>query len=98
MTPLRRRFIDDMLLRNYSLRTIETYVTGAVRAAKHFQRSPHCHAGRPDSPLEREARFEVLRAVLQGVRCSISRSPVQVSEEVKSLVRNGGCVFPENKV
>jgi hypothetical protein len=40
MTPLRRRFIDDMLLRNYSLRTIETYVTGVVRVARHFRRSP----------------------------------------------------------
>ena len=40
MTPLRRRFIDDLLLRNYSLRTVETYVTGVVRVAKYFRRSP----------------------------------------------------------
>ncbi|MCE9530158.1 MAG: phage integrase N-terminal SAM-like domain-containing protein [Planctomycetes bacterium] len=40
MTPLRRRFIDDMRLLNYSARTIETYVTGVVRVAKHFNRSP----------------------------------------------------------
>ncbi|MCE9532184.1 MAG: phage integrase N-terminal SAM-like domain-containing protein [Planctomycetes bacterium] len=40
MTPLRRRFIDDMRLRNYSARTIETYATGVVRVAKHFKRSP----------------------------------------------------------
>jgi len=40
MTPLRRRFIDDLLLRNYSLRTVKTYVTGVVRVAKYFQRSP----------------------------------------------------------
>ena len=40
MTPLRRRFVDDLLLRNYSPRTIETYVTGVVRVAKHFKRSP----------------------------------------------------------
>ena len=40
MSPLRQRFIDDLRLRNYSPRTIETYVTGVVRLAKHFKRSP----------------------------------------------------------
>jgi DNA-binding MarR family transcriptional regulator len=28
----------------------------------------------------------------------LSRSPVQVSEEVKTLVRNGRCIFPAKKV
>ena len=27
----------------------------------------------------------------------LSQSPLQVSEEVKALVRNGGCMFPESK-
>jgi DNA-binding HxlR family transcriptional regulator len=27
----------------------------------------------------------------------LNRSPTQVSEEVKLLVRNGGCMFPESK-
>ena len=27
----------------------------------------------------------------------LRQNPVQVSEEVKTLVRNGGCMFPENK-
>jgi hypothetical protein len=27
----------------------------------------------------------------------LSRRPMQVSEEVKTLVRNGGCLFPESK-
>ena len=40
MTPLRQRLIDDLRLCNYSLRTIEAYVAGVARLAKHFQRSP----------------------------------------------------------
>jgi integrase/recombinase XerD len=40
MTPLRQRFIDDLRLRNYAARTIETYVGRVVAFAKHFGRSP----------------------------------------------------------
>lgn len=40
MTPLRQRFVDDLRVRNYAARTIETYVAGVVRFAKHFGRSP----------------------------------------------------------
>ena len=40
MTPLRQRFIDDLRLRNYAQRTIETYVGRIVAFAKHFGRSP----------------------------------------------------------
>lgn len=40
MTPLRQRLIDDLLLRNYSARTVEAYVAGVARFAKHFGRSP----------------------------------------------------------
>jgi len=40
MTPLRQRFIDDLRLRNYAPRTIESYVAGVARLAKHFHRSP----------------------------------------------------------
>jgi integrase/recombinase XerD len=40
MTPLRQRFIDDLRLRNYAARTIDTYVGRIVAFAKHFGRSP----------------------------------------------------------
>jgi integrase/recombinase XerD len=40
MTPLRQRFIDDLRLRNYARRTIDSYVGRVAAFAKHFGRSP----------------------------------------------------------
>jgi hypothetical protein len=34
----------------------------------------------------------------RGVVVRLSRSPRQVNEEVKALVRNGGCIFPEAEI
>jgi site-specific recombinase XerD len=44
MTPLRQRFLHDLQLRNYSPRTLETYLSHVVRFARHFGRSPE-HLG-----------------------------------------------------
>ena len=40
MTPLRQRLIDELTRRNYSPRTIQTYVSAVARTAKHFNLSP----------------------------------------------------------
>jgi len=45
MTPLRRRMIDDMTLRNLSPHTVEAYVRAVAQFAQHFQRSPEQLSG-----------------------------------------------------
>ena len=40
MTPLRQRLIDDLRVRNYAPGTIEAYVAGVAKLARHFGRSP----------------------------------------------------------
>ena len=44
MTPLRRRMIDDMTIRNFSPDTIRSYIGCVARFARHFDRSPE-HLG-----------------------------------------------------
>src|SRR5262249_27869197 len=40
MTPLRQRFLDDLRLRHYAKRTIDTYVSQVAGFARHFGRCP----------------------------------------------------------
>jgi|GEM_PF-6486879 len=41
MTPLRRRMIEDMELKNLSTRTVNTYVARVYNLATDFGRSPN---------------------------------------------------------
>jgi len=47
MTPLRQRLIQDLQLRNYAPRTIQTYTEAIARFARYFRRSPE-HLGPED--------------------------------------------------
>ena len=40
MTDLRQRLIDDLHLRGYAERTVETYVVVVARLARHFHAAP----------------------------------------------------------
>ncbi len=40
MTPLRKRMIDEMQMRNFSPKTIQCYVETVARIARHFNRGP----------------------------------------------------------
>ncbi|RPJ50860.1 MAG: integrase, partial [Acidobacteria bacterium] len=40
MTPLRQRYLEDLQLRNYSVKTQQLYIECVSLFARHFNRSP----------------------------------------------------------
>ena len=40
MSPLRRRMIDDMMVRNLSPTTQQSYIYAVAKFSRHFNRSP----------------------------------------------------------
>jgi site-specific recombinase XerD len=69
MTPLRQRFLDDLRLRNYAPGTLEAYVAGVARLARHFNRSP-------DQLGPEEVRAFLLSLVESGVSWSLFNQTV----------------------
>jgi site-specific recombinase XerD len=69
MSPLRQRFLDDLRLRNYAPRTIQSYVAGVVRLARYSGRSP-------DRLGPEEVRAFLLSLVERGVSWSLFNQTV----------------------
>lgn len=69
MSPLRQRFLDDLRLRNYAPRTIQSYVAGVARLARHTGRSP-------DRLGPEEVRAFLLSLVERGVSWSLFNQTV----------------------
>src|SRR4051794_28258584 len=63
MTPLRRRFIEEMARRNRAPRTIQTYVAAVARVARHF-------GGPPDRLTPDQLRDYQLHLIAQGASWS----------------------------
>jgi integrase/recombinase XerD len=60
MTPLRKRYIEDLRLKNFSANTIHVYVQAVAKFARHFGRSP-------DELGPEEVREYLVHLVQRGV-------------------------------
>jgi len=73
MTPLRQRMLEDMRLRNLSIRTQETYISQVKKFAEHFKKSPEL-LGRDQIReyqlylIEREVSWSVFNQTLCALR------------------------------
>lgn len=74
MTPLRRRMIEDMRIRNFSEHTIAAYVSAVYRLANHYHRSPdqldreEIRAFLVDLVDHKRASWPYYKQVLAGLR------------------------------
>jgi site-specific recombinase XerD len=74
MTPLRKKMIDDLKIRNYSEETIDSYVRAVADFAKHFNRSPdqlgpeHIQQYQAYLVNERKLRFSSINCIVCGLR------------------------------
>jgi hypothetical protein len=85
MTPLRRRMIEDMRIRNLAPNTQRTYVEQVSRFARHFGRSPEL-LGPADI---RTYQLHLTRELVEP-RCSALFSPL--ARENNSHSRRGTSV------
>jgi len=78
MTPLRRRFIEELTRRNRAARTIETYVAAVARVARHF-------AAPPDRLTPDQLRDFQLHLIARGASWSLFN---QVASALRFLYRH----------
>ena len=93
MTPLRRRMIEDMRIRNLSPQTQRVYVEQVSRFARHFGQPPErlgpheirawqILPGRGDGDFRRPARFLVAVAALRFVYTVTLKQPWIVEDDI----------------
>jgi len=74
MTPLRKRMLDDLMVRNYSENTIEAYLDAVAHFAAYFGRSPgllgpeHIREYQNHLVNHKKLRFSSLNVIVCGLR------------------------------
>jgi hypothetical protein len=91
MTPLRRRMIEDMTLRNFTPATIRAYVQCVARFVRHFQRRIFwCqggffgpgHPGRLPAPGSHRSGLARRGGIRLFISCRYQREPVSCVDMV----------------
>ena len=80
MTALRQRLIDDLHLRGYAERTVESYVAVVARLARHFRAAP-------DQLSETQLRAYLLHLTRER---KLARPPTNV-QAVSAVRGRGAC-------
>ena len=94
MTPLRQRMIEDMKLRNFAPRTIQSYVARVASFARHFGRSPEV-LGRDEVRSYLNARIGQLTYTLSQLDGVRAVKVVAGGAEVEPAVQRAAYAAPK---